>query len=106
MKNTVTLDLDTLTSKVNNNNYLLKSISHLILISFIGLTIEFLIYIFQNPTKDDFILYTIGTFMIIISVGVGVSYYFLKKAIEDTLLLILTDTASQDEVTVIPSQEK
>lgn len=97
MKKTVTLDLDTITSKVNNNNYLLKSISHLILISFIGLTIEFLIYIFQNPTKNDFILYTIGTFMIIISIGVGVSYYFLKKVIEDTLLLIFTATADETQ---------
>ncbi len=70
------------------------------------MTIEFLIYIFQNPTKDDFILYTIGTFMIIISVGVGVSYYFQKKAIENTLELILTATATQAEVAATPSQEK
>jgi hypothetical protein len=63
------------------------------------MTIQFGIYIFQNPTKDDFILYTIGTFMIIISIGVGVSYYFQKKAIENTLELIFTATAT-------PSQEK
>jgi hypothetical protein len=98
MKNTVTLDLETLTSKVNNNNYLLKSISHLILISFIGLTIEFLIYIFQNPsTYDDFVVYSIFGFIIIISAGVGVSYYFLKKAIDNTLELILTASADETQ---------
>ncbi len=96
MKKTVTLDFETLTSKINNNNFILKSISHLILISFIGITIEFLIYIFQNPsTYEDFVLYSIFGFMIIISGGVGGSYYFLKKTIDNTLELILT--ASSDE---------
>ncbi len=105
MKNTVTLDLDTLTSKVNNNNFLLKSITHLILISFIGLTLEFLLYIFQNPTAyDDFILYSIFGFMIIISGGVGVSYFFLKKTIDNTLSLILTATPNND--TVSPRSKK
>ena len=98
MENTITLDTDTLTSEIDTNNFMIKTTSELILIGFIGMTILFATYIFQNPTKDNFIFYTIVGFMIIISFGVGYSYYFQKKVISDTLSLIETATPKNDEV--------
>jgi len=91
MEKTITLDTQTLTSKINTNNFLLLSCSQLILIGYIGMTILFGIYMAQNETiYDDLILYVIFGFMAIISFGVGYSYYFLKQVIKDTLTLIKT----------------
>ena len=91
MEKTITLDTQTLTSKINTNNFLLLSCSELIFIGYIGMTILFGIYMAQNETTyDDLILYVIFGFMAIISFGVGYSYYFLKKVIKDNLTLIET----------------